>query len=95
MEFDPVARLVAYHRAINALDFAAIEAMFAAYTDHDSGGLGGVASGRDRIMKGFRTCFDAHLDQVAEHRLAGPGEEIVTFDASFLILRVEASHTSP
>ena len=66
MAFDPVARLVAYHAAINALDFEAIETMFAEDAVYDSGGLGGVVTGRLRIMEGFRTYFDAYPDQVAE-----------------------------
>lgn len=66
MAFDPVARLVAYHDAINQLDFSTIEAMFAEDAVYDSGGLGGVVSGRGPIMEGFRSYFDAYPDQVAE-----------------------------
>lgn len=69
MDFDPVARLVAYHDAINALDFAAIAAMFAEDTVYDSGGLGGVVAGRDAIMAGFQTYFDLYPDQVSEDSL--------------------------
>ena len=65
MRFDPVARLTAYHDAINALDFATIEAMFADDAVYDSGGLGGVVTGRGPIMDGFRTYFDAYPDQVS------------------------------
>lgn len=66
MSFDPVARLAAYHDAINMLDFAAIEAMFAEDAIYDSGGLGGVVAGRGPIMAGFHTYFDAYPDQVSE-----------------------------
>jgi ketosteroid isomerase-like protein len=66
MAFDPVARLIAYHDAINQLDFSTIEAMFAENAVYDSGGLGGVVSGRGPIMEGFRSYFDAYPDQVAE-----------------------------
>ena len=69
MAFDPVARLVAYHDAINALDFATIEAMFADNAVYDSGGLGGVVAGRAPIMEGFRAYFDAYPDQVSEDSL--------------------------
>jgi hypothetical protein len=69
MPFDPVARLVAYHDAINALDFEAIEAMFAEEATYDSGGLGGVVTGRASIMEGFRAYFDTYPDQVAEDRI--------------------------
>ena len=44
-QFNPLDRLIAYHEAINALDFAAITAMFAEDAVYDSGGLGGVLDG--------------------------------------------------
>ena len=66
MSFDPVARLVAYHDAINALDFSTIEAMLAGDAVYDSGGLGGVVTGRGPIMAGFRAYFDAYPDQISE-----------------------------
>ena len=114
-DFDPMARLIAYHDAINALDFAAIEAMFTEDAVYDSGGLGGVVEGRGPIMEGFRSYFDLYPDQVshdnlvepvgerairsiwkltATHRLTGEkliraGEEILTFDDSGMIARVE------
>jgi ketosteroid isomerase-like protein len=69
MSFDPVARLVAYHDAINALDFSTIEAMFAPDAVYVSGGLGGMVAGRERIMESFRAYFDAYPDQVAEDSL--------------------------
>lgn len=66
MAFDPIARLIAYHDAINALDFSIIEAMFAEHAVYDSGGLGGVVTGRGPIMEGFRSYFHAYPDQVSE-----------------------------
>lgn len=68
-QFNPLDRLIAYHEAINALDFAAITAMFAEDAVYDSGGLGGVVAGRAPIMEGFRTYFDIYPDQVATDRL--------------------------
>ncbi|UVC10162.1 nuclear transport factor 2 family protein [Rhizobium sp. TH2] len=65
-DFDAMARLIAYHDAINALDFATIEAMFADNAVYDSGGLGGVVEGRGPIMAGFRSYFDLYPDQVSE-----------------------------
>lgn len=67
--FDPVSALIAYHDAINALDFATIEAMFAEDAVYDSGGLGGVVTGRTPIMEGFRRYFDLYPDQVSEDSL--------------------------
>lgn len=117
MAFDPVARLIAYHDAINKLDFSTIEAMFAEHAVYDSGGLGGVVSGRGLIMEGFRSYFDTYPDQVAEdsvvealdgwrvrsvwrlmatHKVTGQklvraGQEIVTFDETGRIVRVEVT----
>jgi len=84
MPFDPVARLIAYHDAISAFDFDAIEPMFAPDAVYDSGGLGGVVSGRGPIMQGFRDYFDAYSDQTSEDTL------IETLDE----LRVRAVWTS-
>jgi ketosteroid isomerase-like protein len=121
MAFDPVARLIAYHDAINKLDFSTIEAIFAEDAVYDSGGLGGVVSGRGPIMDGFRRYFDAYPDQVAEdsvvealdglrvrsvwrltatHKVTGEallraGEEIVTFDETGRILRVDVTDRAP
>jgi ketosteroid isomerase-like protein len=117
MAFDLVSRLVAYHEAIAALDFAAIEAMFSPDAVYDSGGLGGVVEGRAAIMEGFRTYFDTYPDQVSKdsvvealdsvrvrsvwhltathsrtgERLVRAGEEVVTFDETGHILRVEVN----
>ncbi|MDB5550448.1 MAG: Caspase, p20:OmpA/MotB [Rhizobium sp.] len=77
-DFDPMARLVAYHDAINALDFAMIEAMFAENAVYDSGGLGGVVQGRGPIMEGFRSYFDLYPDQVSEDTVIEPlGERAI------------------
>jgi ketosteroid isomerase-like protein len=65
-EFDPVQRAVAYHDAINALDFAIIEASFAEDAVYVSGGVGGRIEGREAIMAAFRSYFAAYPDQVAE-----------------------------
>ena len=72
MSFDPVARLVVYHDAINALDFSTIETMFAEDAVYDSGGLGGVVTGRGPIMEGFRSYFEAYPDQVATDSVIEP-----------------------
>ncbi|CAN7460667.1 nuclear transport factor 2 family protein [Rhizobium sp. LjRoot254] len=77
-DFDPMARLIAYHDAINALDFATIEAMFADNAVYDSGGLGGVVEGCGPIMAGFRSYFDLYPDQVSEDTLIEPvGERAI------------------
>lgn len=77
-DFDPMARLIAYHDAINALNFATIEAMFAENAVYDSGGLGGVVTGRGSVMAGFRSYFDLYPDQVSEDTLIEPiGEHSV------------------
>jgi ketosteroid isomerase-like protein len=66
MAFDPVARLIEYHAATSAFDFAAVEKMFAEDAVYDSGGLGGIVTGRGPIMQGFRDYFDAYSDQTSE-----------------------------
>jgi ketosteroid isomerase-like protein len=68
-DLDPVEHLVVYHNAINALDFAVIEAFFAEDAVYVSGGVGGQIDGRDAIMAVFRKYFDAYPDQVAEDTL--------------------------
>jgi len=69
MPFDPIAKLIAYHDAISAFDFDSIETMFAPDAVYDSGGLGGVVTGRGPIMQGFRDYFDAYSDQTSEDSL--------------------------
>lgn len=64
MILDPAARLQAFHDAINALDFAAIEASFAEDAVYLSGGTGDI-SGRREIIAAFRRYFDTYPDQVA------------------------------
>ena len=75
---DLMTRLIAYHDAINALDFATIEAMFAENAVYDSGGLGGVVEGRGPIIAGFRSYFDLYPDQVSDDTLMEPvGEQAI------------------
>jgi len=68
-DFDPVGHVLLYHEAINALDFAAIEAMFAEEAVYASGGVGGNIEGRAAIMAAFRKYFDVYPDQVADDDL--------------------------
>jgi hypothetical protein len=63
---DPVEVLTRYHAAIEARDFAAIEAMMAPDAIYLSAGVGGRIEGRDRILDAFRTYFVAFADQVSE-----------------------------
>ena len=63
--FDPVAALKHYHAAIDALDFAAIEACFAPEASYVSNGIGAIV-GRDAIMEAFRTYFAVYGDQVSK-----------------------------
>ncbi|RJG45974.1 MULTISPECIES: nuclear transport factor 2 family protein [unclassified Mesorhizobium] len=63
---EPAEILRRYHAAINALDYHAIEAMFAADIVYDSGGVGGLISGRDAVMAAFKTYFAEYPDQVSE-----------------------------
>jgi hypothetical protein len=73
-----IDKLAAYHDAINALDFAMIEAMFAENAVYDSGGLGGVVEGRGPIMAGFRSYFDLYPDQVSMDSVIEPvGERAI------------------
>ncbi|MCL6708059.1 nuclear transport factor 2 family protein [Pseudomonas sp. R2.Fl] len=76
MSFDPASRLRAFHDAINALDFATIEAAFAEDAVYLSVGTGDTV-GRDAIMVAFRRYFDTYPDQVAWNDLVetlGPRE---------------------
>ncbi|OLP58625.1 DUF4440 domain-containing protein [Xaviernesmea oryzae] len=65
---DPVQRLIDFHAAINALDFAAIEAAFAEEAVYSSGKVGGL-QGKAAIMAAFRRYFAQYPDQVAEDSL--------------------------
>lgn len=61
-----VARLTAYHAALNDFDLEAVEAMFAADAEYVSPGLNGALRGRDAIMKAMRDYFAEYSDQRAE-----------------------------
>jgi ketosteroid isomerase-like protein len=63
---EPDEILRRYHAAINALDFGAIEAMFAADIVYSSDGIGGIVSGRDSVIAAFRAYFEQYPDQHAE-----------------------------
>ncbi len=63
---EPAEIQLRYHAAINALDYQSIEAMFAADIVYDSGGVGGIISGRDAVMAAFRVYFAEYPDQVSE-----------------------------
>ncbi|OLP57630.1 DUF4440 domain-containing protein [Rhizobium rhizosphaerae] len=68
MMIDPVRRLIDFHAAINALDFATIEAAFAEDAVYASGKVGAL-EGRAAIMAAFRRYFAQYPDQVAEDSL--------------------------
>jgi len=55
-DFDPAERLVAYHGAIDRLDFVAIGTMLAADAVYLSNGVGSL-KGRDAIVEAFRDYF--------------------------------------
>jgi uncharacterized protein (TIGR02246 family) len=88
-EFDPVKQLVIYHDAINALDFAAIDAFFAEDAVYVSGGVGGRIEGREAIMAAFRSYFATYPDQVAEDAET----EAVGDHAARAVWRLTASHS--
>jgi ketosteroid isomerase-like protein len=62
---DLVAEVKRYHAALDARDFAAVEAMFAADADYVSPGVGGTLSGRASILAAFRRYFAEYADQHA------------------------------
>ena len=68
MTFDPAKTLSHFHDAINALDFATIEAAFAEDAVYGSIKVGAL-SGRKAIMAAFRTYFETYPDQVAVDEL--------------------------
>jgi ketosteroid isomerase-like protein len=68
MSVDPVALVVRFHAAINALDFETIEAFFTEDARYTSGKVGGL-EGRAAIMAGFKRYFTEYPDQVAEDSL--------------------------
>jgi ketosteroid isomerase-like protein len=66
-----------YHDAINALDFAAIEAMFAEDAEYHSSGIGGLY-GRSAIMAAMRAYFNEFGDQVSsDDSIESTGENSV------------------
>lgn len=61
-----IARLLAYHTALNAFDLGAVEAMFAVDAQYISPGLQGAVQGRTAIMNAMRDYFAENADQHAE-----------------------------
>ncbi|WDZ77474.1 nuclear transport factor 2 family protein [Ensifer adhaerens] len=68
MSFDPSTQAIRYHAAINALDFAAIEAAFAEDARYISNGVGALV-GRTAIISAFRDYFVTYPDQIARDSL--------------------------
>ncbi|MGO4440219.1 nuclear transport factor 2 family protein [Rhizobium sp. RAF56] len=64
MGFDPVERCRLYFAAIDAIDFAAIEAFYADDVTYSSNGVGSL-SGRDEVMAAIRGYFAAYPDQTS------------------------------
>ena len=60
-----VARLRAYHAALNAFDLKGVAAMFAPDAEYVSPGLNGVVVGRDAIMRAMVAYFSEYGDQHA------------------------------
>lgn len=65
MAKDPIKLAKAYHDALNAFDFAAVEQMFAEEAEYHSSGIGGLY-GRTDIMKAMRAYFSEFSDQYSE-----------------------------
>lgn len=61
---DPVETVRRYHAAINALDYAALDVLFAEDAAYFSHGIGAVR-GKDAILRSFRTYFAEYGNQVA------------------------------
>lgn len=59
-----IARATAYHDALNALDLAAVERMFADQAEYHSPSIGALV-GREAIMRSVRAYFAEYPDQVA------------------------------
>ncbi len=53
-----------YHQALNAFDFAAVEAMFAEDAEYHSSGIGGLY-GRKNIIYAMKVYFSEFSDQVS------------------------------
>lgn len=68
MSRDPSALTINYHAAVNALDFAAIEAAFSEDARYVSNGVGSL-TGREAILAAFRDYFRVYPDQVAHDSL--------------------------
>ncbi|WEZ84118.1 nuclear transport factor 2 family protein [Rhizobium sp. 32-5/1] len=88
MTYDPAELLIRYHDAINALDFAAIEAFFVDNATYSSGKIGAV-EGKAVILSGFRRYFDEYPDQVARDSLV----ETVSRNAARAVWHLEATST--
>ena len=54
----------AYHDALNAFDFEAVEKMFVEDAEYHSSGIGGLY-GRSEIMKAMRAYFGEFNDQIS------------------------------
>lgn len=85
--FDPMAALKSYHAAIDALDFAAIEAFFAPDAEYVSDGVGAIV-GRHAILEAFRGYFAVYGDQVSKD------EEVAMLSprSAWSRWRLEATH---
>ncbi|MEJ6781618.1 nuclear transport factor 2 family protein [Aminobacter sp. Piv2-1] len=85
--FDPVAGLKHYHAAIDVLDFATIEACFAADADYVSDGIGAIV-GRNAIMDAFRSYFAVYGDQKSKDEAVASVSPRVAWSR----WRLEATH---
>ena len=88
MSQDPAALVIRFHEAINALDFAVIDAFFADNATYASGKIGAV-KGKPAIMAAFRQYFDEYADQVASDSLV----ETVSPNAARAVWHLEATST--
>lgn len=86
MTYTPAQLLIRFHDAINALDFAAIDAFFADNATYASGKIGAV-EGKPAIMASFRRYFDEYPDQVARDSLV----ETVSHNTARSVWRLEAT----
>jgi ketosteroid isomerase-like protein len=88
MAFDPVEEIARFHAAVDAIDFAAIEAYFAEHATYVSRGVGSL-SGRCEIMEAFRKYFDDYPDQTSLSTLI----EKVGPNAGRAVWSVRATHS--
>ncbi len=86
MTYDPTDLLIRFHDAINALDFATIDAFFTDEATYASGKIGAV-EGKPAIMVAFRRYFDEYSDQVARDSLV----ETVSRNAARSVWHLEAT----